>query len=132
MNLLAVEAVGHGDTEVLVVEDFAHALIFVVQVEVEPGGIADAAGLEELVFTWFAIVGDNGLVVIGVEVTAHHVDFAVEHLQQEDFAVFEDVIDDAVDVGQLIAFGIDFPEVGIALERSTGSLRHRPQKLSRA
>ena len=129
-DLLAVEAVGHGDTEVLVVKDFAHALIFVVQVEVEPGGIADAARLEELVFTWFAIVGDNGFVVIGVEVAAHHVDFAVEHFQQEDFAVFENVIDDAVDVGQLIAFGIDFPEVGVALQDQLGAFavgyRHFP------
>ena len=48
------------------------------------------------------------------DVLVHHVDLALQRLQQQDLGIGDHLVDDAVEIGELRAFGVDLEIVGVA------------------
>ncbi len=77
--------------------------------------------LKKPVITSLLVVEKDRLVAECADISVLHVDLAVGRFEHHNLHVVDDVEDDPVDVRQLVAFGIDFPVVGVALEGDLGT-----------
>ena len=107
----------------LLLENLIQGFIRGVQVKVEHQRVRGVANLiEEMVVSLFHVIEVHGLVLQRVGVVVHELDFAVERAQQEQFGILQEFPLNAIDVGQLVAFRINLPVVGVAFGDSSGNI----------
>ncbi len=110
---LAVDGVREAGAEVDVLHQLAHDRVGValVHVEREPtGGVGPAQYLVAVGLSALCQQGEVG----EADVAVLEVDVAGAGPQGDGFSVLDQIGDDAVDVGELVAFGVDLPVVGVA------------------
>jgi len=117
--------VGHADAEALVAEQRSPGRILVVHVELD----RHLAGrrhrvLDEAIAAAVLVVGEDRLVVQGVHPLVDEVDLAAEDLEHQRLGVLEQGELHLVDVGQLLAIGVDLEVEGLrsASPRSSDAL----------
>ena len=77
-----------------------------------------------MVIPYGLIVEKHGLVGERGDVLVLHTDFAVERFQEGHLDVFDEVVDHAVEVGELVAFGVHFPVIRVSVGDGPGRFLH--------
>ena len=120
-DLLAVHAERERLAEFLVGEHLPDLRVLVGHVQVNLNLLGRGADqLDQAVAALLHVLRQRRLVLQRVEMTLLNVETSGNRVEHQRLHVLRDVEGEPIDIGQLVARGIDLPEIGIALHHDAG------------